>query len=109
MITTILVNTVSVFVLGYLLPGVQVKNVLHAFLAAVVIVLLNFLVKPILLFFSFPITFLTLGLFVWVINALVLMLADFFLSGLKIKNFWWALLFAILLSVINSLLFMLVK
>jgi len=62
-------------------------------------------VKPILEFFAFPVTFLTLGLFIWVINALILMLADWLLSGLKIKSFWWALAFAIVIAIINVVIF----
>ncbi len=102
---TILVNAVSIFIAAYLLKGVEIKNFLHALLAAMVLSLLNFFVKPIMQVLTFPITLVTLGLFLWVINALILMLADWLLSGLKIKNFWWALLFAIVISLINTLLY----
>lgn len=102
---TILVNAVSIFVAAYLLKGVEVKNFLHALLAAIVITLLNFFIKPILEFISFPVTFLTLGLFIWVINTIIVMLADWLLSGLKIKSFWWALAFAIVIAIINSIIF----
>ncbi len=102
---TLLVNAVAIFLAGYLLKGVEVKNFLHALIAALVISLLNFFVKPILEFFAFPVTFLTLGLFIWVINALILMLADWLLSGLKIKSFWWALAFAIVIAIINVVIF----
>ncbi len=105
-ISTILVNAVSITVGSYLLEGVKVKNFVHALIAAVVLGVLNWLVKPILAFLAFPITFLTLGLFTLVINAVILMFVDMLLPGLKIKNFWWALVFGLIIAIINTLLFM---
>lgn len=105
MITKILVNSLGVFVIGYLLTGIQVKNYWTALWAAILLALVNAFVKPIVVFLTLPITILTLGLFLLVINALMLLLIEAFLDGLKIKNFWWAILFSILLSLLNVIFF----
>ena len=103
-IIRILINGVAVFLTAYLLPGVTVKNFLHAILVAVVLSVINAVIKPILVILTIPITILTLGLFILVINALIIMLVDYLLSGFKVKNFWWALAFSIVLSIINAIL-----
>ena len=85
--------------------GVQVDTIPTAVLVAVVIGLLNTFLKPILVFFTFPVTVLTLGLFLLVINAGMVMLCDYFLTGFTVNSFWNALLFSIILSVLQSLLY----
>jgi putative membrane protein len=99
------VNAAGVFVFGALLRGVQVKNFGTAIIVAVVLALLNTFIKPIITFFTFPFIILTLGLFVLVINTIIVMIADWFIKGLKIKNFGWALLFSIAMSLLNIVLF----
>jgi len=101
-IIQILVNAVVVFIAAYLMKGVEVKNFLHAILVALVLALLNAFVKPIFLFFTLPVNILTLGLFTWVINAVILMIADWILAGFKIHGFWWALGLAIIMAILNS-------
>jgi putative membrane protein len=103
-IIRILVNGLAVFITAYLLRGVTVRNYLHAILVAVVLSVINAVIKPILIILTIPITILTLGLFILVLNALIIMLVDYLLSGFKVKNFWWALAFSIVLSVINAIL-----
>ncbi len=104
LIIQLLINAVAIMGGAYLLKGVDVKNFGNALIAAIILGLANFFIKPILLFFSFPITILTLGLFTWVINALMIMLVGWSFNGFRVKNFWWALGFAILLAIINGLL-----
>ncbi|MGD1893799.1 MAG: phage holin family protein [Cyclobacteriaceae bacterium] len=104
MIVSILVNAVAVFLAAYLLRGVTINNFWTALITAVLLAIINAVIKPILVFLTIPITILTLGLFILVINALILMVIDAMLSGLKIKNFGWALLFGVVLSIINGLL-----
>lgn len=104
MLVSILVNAVAVFLAAYLLRGVTVNNFWTALITAVLLAIINAVIKPILIFLTIPITILTLGLFILVINALILMVIDAMLSGLKIKNFGWALLFGVVLSIINGLL-----
>lgn len=103
-ILVLLINAVAVMLAAYLLEGVTVKNFWHALLTAILLSIVNTVIKPVLTFLSIPFVVLTLGLFIWVINALLLMLVDAILPGLKIRNFWWALGMAIVLAIINGVL-----
>lgn len=105
MIYSLLINSVAVFIAAYLLNGVEVKSFFTAILVAVVLALVNTFIKPIILFLTLPLTIITLGLFILVINAFILMAIDYFLEGFKIRNFWWAVLLSIVLSLINGLLY----
>jgi putative membrane protein len=102
-ISKIILSSLVVMFLAWLLPGVNIKEgFLYALLVAAVIGVLNSLVRPILILFTLPATIFTLGLFLLVINASIIMLADYFLNHFNVDNFWWALLFSVLLSAINS-------
>jgi putative membrane protein len=72
-------------------------------LVAVVISLANIIVKPILVILTIPITVFTLGLFLLVINALIILMVDYFVPGFSVNGFWWALAFSLILSVFNSM------
>ncbi len=102
---TLLINSVAILITAYLLKGVQVKDFWSAVIGAIVLGLINSFIRPVLLVLTFPITIITLGLFVLVINALMVMLAAKILPGFSVRNFWWALMFSIILSVVNALLF----
>lgn len=78
-------------------------------MVAIVLALLNFTVKPILILFTLPVTILTLGFFLLVINAIIILLADTFVSGFNVNGFWVAMLFSIILAVTQSLLFGLIE
>lgn len=101
MIWSLLVNSVGIFIIGYLLAGVEIKNFLTALGVAILLAVVNTLVKPILVFLTLPLTILTFGLFILVINALMLMLVDALVDGLKIRHFGWAFLYSLLLSILN--------
>lgn len=101
MILKLLVNGIGIFIIGYLLKGVEIKSFFTALWVAILLALVNTFVKPIVVFLTLPITVLTLGLFILIINALMLMLVDAFVEGLKIKSFWWAFLYSFLLSILN--------
>jgi putative membrane protein len=103
MILRFLLSGLAVVVAGYLLPGVHVESFLYALLVAIVLSVVNVLVKPLLVIFTIPITILTLGLFLLVINALMIMLVDALIPGFKVDGFWWALAFSLILSLINGL------
>jgi len=105
MIIKILVNSLAFFAIGYLLTGVHIKSYWTALGAAILLALINAFVKPIVVFLTLPITILTLGLFLLVINALILMLIDALMDGFKIDGFGWALIFSILLSLLNVMFF----
>ena len=88
---------------AYLLPGVHVQDYWAALLVALLISVSNAVVRPVLVLFTIPITILTLGLFLLVINALVILMVDYFVQGFNVDGFWWALAFSLILSVFNSL------
>jgi len=99
----------AVMILAYILPGVAVANYWAAIIVAVVLGVLRVLVKPVLVVLTFPITIVTLGLFLLVINAVIILMADYFISGFAVKNIWWALIFSLLLSILQSILHSILK
>jgi len=99
----LLLSALAVIIGAYILPGVQVVSFWSALLVALVLSLLNITIKPLLIIFTIPITLLTLGLFLLVINALIILLADAIIAGFVVDGFWWALAFSLILSIINSL------
>ena len=98
----ILVCAVNVFILAYILPGIEVKDMFSALLVAAVLSLLDAIVKPLLVLLTLPATILTLGLFLFVINACIILIDDHFVGGFHVESFWHALLFSVLLSFFNS-------
>lgn len=105
----ILLTAVAVIVLANILPGVAVTNYVTAVIVAVVISLLNMFVRPLLIFFTLPATIVTLGLFLFVINAIIILLAGKLVTGFAVSGFFTALLFSVLLSIFRSFLFSLLK
>jgi putative membrane protein len=93
-----LIVAAAVVLASYVLPGVSVKRFTTALLVALVLSLLNFFVKPILVIFTLPITVITLGLFLFIINAVVILLAGKLVTGFRVDSIGWALLFSVLLS-----------
>lgn len=88
------------------MSGVTLENgIKTSFIVAIVLGLLNFFVKPILSLFTFPITVLTLGLFLLVNNAIIIMLCSYFVDGFEVNSFWTALFFSIILSLSQSLVY----
>jgi putative membrane protein len=105
----LLITALAIILTSYLLPGVHIENFLSALILSLLLALLNVTLKPILVIITIPVTFLTLGLFLLVINALLILLADAIMPGFIVDGFWWALAFSLVLWVINSLLRNLVK
>lgn len=103
-ILKLLLTAVAVIVLAKVLPGVEVSGYLSAIIVAIVLAILRLLVRPVLVILTLPVTIVTLGLFLLVINAIIILLADFFIDGFAVRNIWWALIFSILLSFLQSLL-----
>ncbi|QLH33256.1 MAG: phage holin family protein [Cyclobacteriaceae bacterium] len=99
-----LLNGLAVLLTGYLLQrGVHIENYGYALLVVVVLAIANVLVKPILIIFTIPVTVVTLGLFLLVINAVIILLVDYFVPGFEVNGFWWALGFSLILSIFNSI------
>ncbi|WP_055443727.1 phage holin family protein [Lacinutrix himadriensis] len=104
LIIRLLLNAIAVFVLANILSGVQVDGYQTAIIVAIVLSLLNLIVKPILVILTLPVTIVTLGLFLFVINAFIILLADNFIDGFAVRSFWTAMLFSVLLSILQSIL-----
>ena len=105
MIEKLLINTVSIFAVSYILSGIQIDTFWTALVVAVVMAVLNVTLKPLLILITIPLTILTFGLFLLVVNVLVLYAADALIDGFHIAGFWWALAFSLLVSLLNSILF----
>jgi putative membrane protein len=89
---------------AYLLPGISVDDFLTGIVIAALLALLNITIKPVLIFLTIPITLITLGLFLLVINGFLVIIASMIVPGFTVDSFWWALLFSLILSLVNSLL-----
>lgn len=104
LIIRLLVTAVVAFFLTKVLSGVHIDGFSTAVVFAIVLGVLNLIVTPVLKILGLPLTILTLGLFSLVINALVILIADYFIDGMQVDGFWWAFIFSIALSLITSLL-----
>lgn len=99
----LILSAVAVLVCAYILPGAEVDGFINALVVAGVLAILNVLVKPVLVILTIPITIVTLGLFLLVINTILVMLASWLVPGFTVDGFWWALLFSVILSIVNSI------
>src|SRR5579863_3835372 len=96
-----LINAIVILVAAYILPGVHVDNLWTALIIALVMGILNILVKPLLIILTLPITIITFGLFLLVINAILVICVSHIVPGFRVDNFWWAILFSIVVSLMN--------
>ena len=96
-----IISALAILITAYLLPGVHLSGVVAALVLALVLGAINATIRRVLIFLTLPISVVTLGLFVFVINALMVLLAAALVPGFSVDGFWWALLFAIVLSIIN--------
>ncbi len=93
-----------VIAVAYILPGVFVASFFVALVVAIVLGLVNSVIRPLAILLTLPINIITLGLFTFVLDALLVMFCAFVVPGFVVNNFWWALLFALILSLANSFL-----
>jgi len=98
------VSALAILISAYVLPGVHVDGFLSALIVAVVIGVINVFLRPILIMFTLPLTVLTLGLFVLVINGILIMLAAYVVPGFAVDGFLSAFLFGIVLAVVSAVL-----
>ncbi len=103
-LTRLLINTFAVLISAYLLSGVHVANATAAVLVALVLAILNTFIKPLLIVLTIPITIITLGLFLLVINILIIIWTASLVSGFTVDGWGWALLFSLLLSLVSAIL-----
>jgi len=104
LIIKLLLSAIIVFVLSYLVPGVTITSLTRSLMVAVVLSLLNTFLKPILVFLTIPVTLFTLGLFLLVINAIIILICDYFIDEFRVDGFLTALIFSVLLSISQSVL-----
>lgn len=101
-IIRLLLSALAVFICSTVLPGAHVDGFMIAIVVAGILAILNVLVKPVLVILTIPITIFTLGLFLLVINTILVLMASSLVPGFTVDGFWWALVFSILLSIVNS-------
>jgi putative membrane protein len=96
-----LINAVALMAVAYLLPGITVADFVTALVAALVLGLVNAVIRPILIFLTLPATLLTLGLFIFVINGLLFWFVGSFIEGFRVAGFWWGMIGAIVYSIVS--------
>lgn len=99
----LLVSALAAMVTAYLLPGVKIDNFRSALILALVLAILNLLVKPVLILLTLPVTIITLGLFLLVINAIIILIASNLVKGFRVDGFIWALLFSLVLTLVSGI------
>lgn len=103
-LTRILINTIAVLVVSYILPGIEISSFFDGLVVAVVLAVLNMLVKPILVILTLPLTIVTLGIFLLILNGLIVMLAGALVNGFYVSGLFWAIIFSLLVSLVNTIL-----
>lgn len=96
-----LINAVALMAVAYLLPGITVASFVTALIAALVLGLVNAVIRPILVLLTLPVTLLTLGLFIFVINGLLFWLVGSFIAGFVVSGFWWGVFGAVVYSIVS--------
>ncbi|PTX20008.1 putative membrane protein [Pontibacter mucosus] len=103
-ILKLILTGAAAMIAAYVLPGVSIDGFLTALILALVLAVLDAIVRPVLVFLTIPVTILTLGLFLLVINAVIILLADWLVAGFDVAGFFWALLFSLVLSIVSAIL-----
>lgn len=96
-------SAMIIAIIAWLLPGVDVNSFWTAMIVAAVLALLNVFVKPFLIILTIPVTVFTLGLFILIINAIIILMASALVQGFHVESFWWALIFSLLNSLLNTM------
>lgn len=98
------VSAIAILITAYVLPGVYVDGLFAALVLAVILGVINTFIRPVLVVLTLPLSIVTLGLFVLVINALLVMLASYIVPGFAVAGFWYAFLFGIVLAIVSYVL-----
>jgi len=101
LIISLLINAIAVYVASYVLPGVHIDAVPTVLIVAIVLGLINTFLRPILVLLTLPINLVTLGLFTLVINGLLVLFVTWVVPGFQVDNFWWAVLFSLVVSLVS--------
>jgi len=102
LLTQLVVSSLAVFIADWILPGVTITSFASAVGVAIVLGILNATLKPLLIIITIPLTFITLGVFLLFINAIIIEIADTWLDTLEVESVWSAILFSLLISTISS-------
>ena len=97
----LLISSLTIIIAAYFIPGVKIAGYWTAILVALVMGVVNAIIKPVLMFFTLPLNILTLGLFTFIINGLMILLVAYFVPGFQVNGFWTAVIFSIAATVIN--------
>ncbi|MCA9362715.1 phage holin family protein [Candidatus Kaiserbacteria bacterium] len=103
LILRLLFNALGLTLIAYLIDGIYIDGFYPALIAAIVLGIMNIVIRPILLVLTLPITIITLGLFAFVINAALFLFAASFIEGFAVDSFWYALAGSILMSVVSTI------
>lgn len=98
------ISAIAIIITGYILRGIHVADFRTALLVALVLGAINVTIKPLLIILTLPITIITLGIFLLIINALLIQFTAYIVPGFKVESFLWAVLFSIVLTIIHSIL-----
>jgi putative membrane protein len=98
----ILITTVNAFILQYIVPGIRFRSIFTALIVSIILAFLDAIIKPLLIILTLPVTIITLGLFLFAINAFIVLIAEYVVPGFTVQSFWHAFLFSLLLSFFNS-------
>lgn len=104
MLKILLINSIVIFITAKMLRGVDIDDFFTALGVSILLAIINTLIKPLIVFITLPVTVLTLGLFLLVINGAIILLIDKLVEGFKVKNFGWAILYSIVISILNGFL-----
>jgi len=103
LLSRLLVSALALLIVSYFVPTISVDGLVTALIAAIILGLLNAIVRPILIVLTLPVTIVTLGLFIFVINASLFWFAASFIDGFSVTTFWWALIGSIFVSIISTI------
>lgn len=97
-----IISAVAIMIAAYILPGVSIAGIITALVLAVILGAINAFIRPVLIILTLPINIVSLGLFTLVINASLVLFASYIVPGFSVDGFWWAMLYAVVLWLINS-------
>jgi putative membrane protein len=100
----LVLNGIAIVIAAWLLPGLHIAGPFAALVAGVILGFVNAIVRPLLFFLTLPLTLMTLGLFIFVLNAICFGLTAWLVPGFSVDGFWWALLGALLVSIVSWML-----
>jgi len=100
----LVLNGVAIILAAYVLPGIHIAGFFAALVAGVILGFVNAIVRPVLFFLTLPLTLITLGLFIFVLNAICFALTAWLVPGFSVDGFWWAIFGALLVSIVSWIL-----